>query len=335
MKLPTKSIFILLLFICLPGLVAAKQRIKLTTLAPKGSSFHKSLQRMASDWRKISEGELNVIIYPGGIQGGESAMVERMAINQTQAGLLTGTGLTEIEAAVTGLQVMPMMFNDLDEFDYVSEKIRPKLEQKMKEKGFIVLFWTDVGFVRFFTKEPALTPSDLQKLKLFTWAGAPKQAAVMKSAGFNIVPLETADILTSLQTGLIEAVPMPPFYALSGQVFGPAPHMIDLNWAPLIGAAVITEKSWKRIPDEFKPALLESAQKTGIVIKEAGRRESDLAVKAMQEKWNLQVHTVDEKTIEKWRSLSRQVYPDLRGNVVPASIFDEVESLVKEYRQLP
>ncbi len=290
---------------------------------------------MASDWRKISGGELNVIIYPGGIQGGESAMVERMAINQTQAGLLTGTGLSQIEPAVTGLQVMPMMFNDLDEFDYVSEKMKPKLEQKMKEKGFMVLFWTDVGFVRFFTKKPALTPDDFQKLKLFTWAGDPKQAAIMKSAGFNVVPLETADILTSLQTGLIEAVPMPPFYALSGQVFGPAPNMLDLNWAPLIGAAVITERSWKRIPDEFKPALLESAQKTGIAIREAGRRESNLAVKAMQEKWNLQVHPVDEQKMEQWQKVTKQFYPEIRGNLVPANIFDEVESLVKEYRRSP
>ncbi|MBL4574974.1 MAG: TRAP transporter substrate-binding protein DctP [Opitutaceae bacterium] len=335
MKLLTKLTLLLLLVACLPDFAAAKQRIKLTTLAPKGSSFHKSLQRMSSDWRKISGGQINIIIYPGGIQGGESAMVERMAINQTHAGLLSGTGLAEIEPSVKGLQIMPMMFNDLEEYDYVSEKIEPKLERMIRAKGFIVLFWTDVGFVRFFAKEPVLTPDDLKKLKLFTWSGDPKQASVMKSAGFNIVPLETADILTSLQTGLIEAVPMPPFYALSGQVFGPAPHMLDLNWAPLIGAAVITEKSWNRIPDEFKDAFLESAKKTGIAIKAAGRRESYLAIKTMHEKWNLQVHPVDQKIVEEWRNMCRQIYPDLRGKIIPEDIFDEVESLVKEYRALP
>ena len=86
---------------------AKRIRIKLTTLVPKSSSYHKALLRMGQEWKEASDGQIDLIIYAGGIQGGESAMVERMTINQTQASLLTGVGLADIERDVTGLQAMP------------------------------------------------------------------------------------------------------------------------------------------------------------------------------------------------------------------------------------
>ena len=133
---------------------ARKTRIKLTTLAPKGSSYHKALLQMGQEWKEASDGKIDLIIYAGGIQGGESAMVERMTINQTQASLLTGVGLADIERDVTGLQVMPMVFRSIEEFDYVSKRVYPGLEKSLREKGYIVLFWADAGFYPLFLENP-------------------------------------------------------------------------------------------------------------------------------------------------------------------------------------
>ena len=125
-SLTASALALALLTMGLPtGVGAQTHRIKLTTIAPRDSSYHKALQRMGQEWRRASGGTVEVIIYPGGIQGGEAAMVDRMRINQVQAALLTGTGLTEIEDAVAGLQNMPMVFRSLDELDYVSEQLRP------------------------------------------------------------------------------------------------------------------------------------------------------------------------------------------------------------------
>ena len=107
--------------------LGAAQRIKLTTLAPKGSSPHRALQKMGQAWREASGGAVDLIIYPGGIQGGEAAMVERMWINQSQAGLLTGVGLMEIEPTVSGLQNLPMMFRSLSNLRSVMSARLPML----------------------------------------------------------------------------------------------------------------------------------------------------------------------------------------------------------------
>jgi TRAP-type C4-dicarboxylate transport system substrate-binding protein len=306
--------------------------IKLTTLAPKDSSFHKSLLKMAQTWRQVSSGKVELIIYPGGIQGGESAMVQRMNIDQIQAGMLTVVGLSDIEKAVTGLQNLPMMFRNLDEVDYIGEKLQPMLEKRLQAKGYQVLFWADAGWVRFFSKEQALTPDDFRKLRIFTWAGNTEQQDIMKDARFKPVPLETAEIYTALSNGMIDASPTIPYHALYYQIYGPAPHMLELNWAPLVGAGVITKKAWDRIPAAYKAEFLKAAAQAGKEIRDSGRKEGDDAVKTMQGKWGLKVHPVPSDLETEWRMAAEQVYPKIRGTIVPADIFDEVQRLLKEYR---
>jgi len=165
--------------------------------------------------------------------------------------------------------------------DYVGEKLRPLLQERLAKKGFVVLFWSDAGWVRFFAKTPFRRPDELRRLKLFTWAGSPEQVEIYKSAGFNPVPLETADILPGLQTGLIEAVPAPPVFALAGQVDARAPYMLELNWAPLVGACVVRKETWEHIPADQREALLKAAAAAGAEIKANGRKESTEAVRAM------------------------------------------------------
>ena len=309
----------------------AELRVRLGTIAPKGSSSYKHLLAMGEKWRKAPGGGASLTIYADGTMGGEADMVGRMRIGQLQAGMLSGVGLAEIEHAVTGLQNLPMMFRSLEEVDYIGEKLQPMLEKRLLEKGFVVLCWGDAGWVRFFSKNPVFHPDDLRKAKLFVWSGQAKDVDIYKSAGFNPVPLETVDILPNLQTGLINAVPTPPFVALATQIDGPAPNMLELNWAPLVGATVITKKAWEAIPAPSREVVLQAAKEAGKLIKADNRRESAEAVEAMKKR-GLKVHRVTPELEAAWRQAAESVYPKIRGMMVPAEIFDEVVRLLKEYR---
>ncbi len=329
-------VFGLLAIAFAPGDARGEGRvIKLTTLAPKGSSYHRSLQRMGEAWRSPAGGGVDLVIYAGGIQGGEAAMVERLRIDQAQAALLTAKGLEEIEPAVSGLQNMPMMFRDLDEVDYIGQELRPRLERRMLDRGFVVLCWVDAGWVRFFSRTPVVRVDDLKRLKLFSWAGDTKTMDIMTRTGLKPVPLETSDILTGLETGLIDAAPMPPFFALASQIYRPAPHMLDLNWAPLVGALVVTRRAWDGLPGETRPVLARAAAEAGEEIRAAGRREGAESVATMQEKWGLKVHGVTPAIEAEWRKAAEGAYPAIRGTMVPAEIFDEIQRLLEEYRARP
>ncbi len=308
-------------------------RINLGTLAPRGSVYHQALQAMAEQWHK-SPGGVKLVVYPDGTQGSEADMVRLMNVEALQAGLLTAVGLSKIEPGVVGLQYTPMMFRDLRELDAVQEKLHPLLEKRLLDKGYVVLFWVDAGWIRYFSNQPLTVPEDLQRLKTFVWAGDVAQMDMMRKAGYRPVGLETGDILPGLKTGLIDTVAVPPIFALAGQLDINAPHMLDLNWAPLIGACVVKQSAWQKIPAATRAALLEAAAKAGTDIQASSRKESDLAVAAMKKR-GLKVHTITPEVEAKWRAGAEALYPEIRGHMVPPDIFDEVTRLVKSYRAAP
>lgn len=311
--------------------IAAPVKIRLGTLAPNGSSYYKHLQAMGEKWKRAPGGGATLTIYPDGQMGSEADMVRRMKLGQLQAGMVTTSGLAEIEPATAGLQTMPMVFRSLDEVDFVGEKLQPMLEKRLADKGFIVLFWSDTGWVRFFSKQPVVTPDDLKKTKLFVAAGRPADEDIYRSAGCNPVPLEVSDILPNLQTGLINAVPLPPSIALALQVDHAAPNMLDLNWVPLVGAAIVTKKTWDSIPSESRAAIRKAAVEAGQLIKADGRREGMESVEAMKKR-GLKVHAVTPEAEAQWKQIAEAAYPKIRGITVPAEIFDEVMNQLKIYR---
>ncbi len=325
---------LVLLFATLPVLDAAAQdavKIRLGTLAPRGTTWHRALLEMGEKWRAGQGVGATFIVYTDGSQGSEADMVRRMRVGQLNAALLSVVGLNDIDDSVTALQKMPMIFRSWEELDYVREKLRPTLEKRFLEKGFVVLCWGDAGWVRFFSKSPVTSPTDLRKLKLFAWAGDSAQADIMKALGYQPVVLEVADILPGLQTGMIAALPSSPFWALTLQFYTQADHMLDMNWAPLVGAVVITRKSWDGLSPAGQKALREAGEAAGAQLRAISRRENEEAVAAMKRR-GLKVHPVTPEAEAEWRRTAEQLYPMIRGTLVPADLFDEVQRLLREQR---
>jgi TRAP-type C4-dicarboxylate transport system substrate-binding protein len=257
-----------------------------------------------------------------------------MRVGQLNAALLSVVGLTEIDDSVAALQKMPMMFRSWEELDYLREKLRPGLEKRFHDKGFVVLFWGDAGWVRFFSKEPALRPADYRKMKVFAWAGDNPQVDIMKTLGYQPVVLEISDILPGLQTGMINMVPSTPFYALIGQFYNHAPYMLDMNWVPIVGAVVVTRKAWDAMTPSAQKALRQAGDAAGAELRAISRRENEESVEAMKKR-GLKVQPVSPELEAEWRKVAEQAYPMIRGNMVPAELFDEVQSLLREYRAGP
>lgn len=320
------------LFFLVPSLAAQSGGgvVKVGTLAPNGSALHKILVAMGARWAQTPGGP-TLRIYPGGITGGEADMVMKMKIGQIDAALITANGLAQIDRSVEALQSIPMLYRSLDEVDLVTQKIRPKLDRLLREEGFVVLFWGDLGWVHIFSKTPVTTPDDLRKLKLFTWAGDTQAFDLYKSFGFQPVALETADILPMLRTGMISAVAQPPAYALSAQSFSVANHMLQLDWAPLVGALVITERAWNRFPPATQAALAQAAGEAGLQMKKENRAASTAAIAAM-EKRGLRVTRPGDEVAAQWRKLAESAYPRIRGELIPADYFDEVRRILAESR---
>lgn len=310
---------------------AADKPLRIGTLVPKNSLYHRQLLEIGESWRAAQGGDGKYLVYPDGSQGGEAEMARRMRIGQLQGALLSVVGLREIEPSIAALQVMPLLFRNWEEVDYVREKMRPAMERKFLDKGFIVLTWGDAGWVRFFSKEAALRPDDYKKMKFFAWGSEPDQQGIMKSLGYTPVPLETTDILPAIQTGMINVVPATPYFALATQIYTSAPHMLEINWAPIVGALVVTKKAWDEMSPATQEALRSASEKAGIQLRAKARQEVEEAVDAMKKR-GLTVHRPNAEQMKEWTALAEQLYPRIRGTMVPAETFDEVMAHLKTYR---
>jgi len=309
----------------------ADKQLRIGTLAPKNSLYHRQLMELGEAWRTAQGGNAKYLVYPDGSQGGETDMVRRMRIGQLQGGLLSVVGLREIEPSIAALQNMPMMFKSWEEVDYVREKMRPAMEKRFLDKGFVVLAWGDAGWVRFFSKDPAFGPNDFKKMKFFAWGAEADQQEIMKSLGYTPVPLETADILPAVQTGMINAVPATPYFALATQIYTTASNMLDMNWAPVVGALIITKKSWDELSPEGQASVREAGTRAGIQLRAKARQEVDEAVDAMKKR-GLTVNKPNAEQIKEWNALAEWLYPRIRGKLVPAEQFDEVVAHLKAFR---
>jgi len=314
-----------------PGAEAATRQLRIGTLAPKNSLYHRQLQAVGEAWRTAQGGDAKYLIFPDGSQGGEAELARRMRIGQLQGALISVVGLREIEPSIAALQSLPLLFKSWEEVDYVREKMRAGMEKKFFDKGFVVLAWGDSGWVRFFSKEAAFRPADYLKMKFFAWGAESEQQEIMKSLGYTPVPLETSDILPAIQTGMISVVPSTPYFALASQIYNTAPNMLEINWAPIVGALVITRKAWDDMDDSAKQIVRSAGEKAGLAMRTQARAEVEEAVAAMKQR-GLVVNKPTAEQMKEWSALADKLYPRIRGHMVPAETFDEVFMHLKAFR---
>lgn len=309
---------------------AHAQTIKLGTLAPKGSPWWDILQDMGADWAAASDGGIKLRIYPGGSIGDETDMVRKMLIGQLQGAVLTSEGLGRIAPELRVLQ-LPLWYRSDEELDYVRAGILPELEVLFEKRGYKVLNWGDIGWIRLFTKAPAPAPVDLQSLKLFCWTGDQNICEAWRRQNFKPVPLAFTDIFSGLQSGMIEAVFTAPVPALSYQWFGLAPHMTDVKLFKMIGATVITAKAWRQIPEAIRPAVAKAATEAGRLNDIRIRGFEQESIEVMQS-YGLTVHPLDQDLRRQWEQRSQAAYPVLLDGLVPRELIAKAERLLAEYR---
>ena len=300
----------------------------MATLAPEGTEWHGLLVELGQQWKVVTDGDVRLRIYPGGVVGDERDMIRKMRIGQIHGAAISNEGMTEINPYFTTFY-MPMMYQSYDEVDFVRDRLSNELLNKTEENGFKILTMVDVGWAYWFSTEPIYTPDDLKNNKIFIWAGDYKSAQLYEKHGYQPVPLAMTDVLSGLQTGLVTSLGFNPLYALAQQLFGIADNMLDMKWGNLTAAIIIDLKTWNKIKPEYQESMLSVAKSIGDGFQQKNRYDSDKSVEVMK-KYGLKVNTPTPEQVKIWDELINSMGPDIRGSLIEENAFDKLMEIKKE-----
>jgi TRAP-type C4-dicarboxylate transport system substrate-binding protein len=310
---------------------AAALTIKLGSIAPSGSPWDDALRQIATQWSAISGGSVDIKIYPGGIAGDEDNMTRKMRIGQLNAAGMSGMGLCRVYSGILAVQ-LPLLVRTDDELRYVLDEMKPEFERELDAKGFKVVLWNKAGWAHFFSKRPVVHPDDLRAHKFFSYAGDADGIQAWKDAGFNPVPLSLTDLMTSLQSGMVDAFTTTPLSAAAYQWFALAPNMCAMKWAPLIGGVVVATATWQKIPADLQPKLLDAAQKIGISLQGQIDSADDKAIEAMK-KYGLVVNPVPPEAEKEWKAACEAAFAKIAGKSFDSKSYEQVKLLLETFRK--
>ncbi len=302
--------------------------VKFGTIAPEGSAWHDAILEIRQKWLELSNGQVELRIYAGGVLGDETEMVRKVQRRGLDGIAISGSGLPRIEETIGCLNI-PLLFDSYEQLDYVRDRISPEVEKRFEKRGFKILAWAEAGWVYFFTKRPVRTPDDLRQLRLWTTPGFPEFERLFSKFRLQVVPLPATDMLTSLQTGLIEAIDVPPLFALLDRSYQIANYMTDLKWSPLNAAMVLSLDSWNKFPQTLQQNFLDAAEDIVGRLRQTIRNAENKALEEMQAR-GLTVVELSDSEIELWRTEVVNTYAELPCKRERPEMFEKILGLHKE-----
>ena len=310
---------------------AQEYTIKFATLAPEGSTWLRVMREFDKAIREQSGGRLGFKMYAGGVAGDEKDVIRKIRLGQYQSGGFTGVGLGEVAKEVR-IMDSPFLFKNYDEVDFIVDKFDKNFEQSLEDGGFVLLGWAEVGFVYIYSDRPVSSPDDLKSMKVWMWEGDPIAQAAFQAIGVSPIPLSITDVMTSLQTGMIDAVYNSPLALIALQWFTRVKYMMGDPLADSQGAVIISKKVYDGLPKDLQDILIANGRKYFRQLTLASRAENAKAIETLKQK-GIQVTMPPKEVAAKFEETGRRARASLVGKLYPQQFLDEIQNALQSYRQ--
>lgn len=284
--------------------------IKIGTLAPDGSAWMEAARAGAVEVEKRTEGRVKFRFYPGGTMGNEQAMLRKMRIGQLHgAAVLSGT-LSTVEPALE-LYSRPLLFHTYDEVDAVRLELDPLLTAALESRGYICFGLVESGFAYLMSTRAVAGFSDLKGRKAWLPEGDVIGETVLREAGMVPVSLPLSDVLTGLQTGLVDVVAGPPVGAVALQWFTKAEFLVDLPVLYTYGSLIFSERAFSGVSEPDRAIVREVFED---VVRRLDReaRESNRAAREALVKQGVEIIEPAPAVEAEWQEVAGRANRQLR-----------------------
>ena len=306
---------------------AAGNKIRIATLAPRGSELDKYFKRINKGLKDATGGAWSIQFYPSGVAGDEKDVIRKMRVGQMDASIITTTGLSQIVREVAVLDA-PGVIRGYKQLERVRSQMKGEWEATFDKKGFKLLSWAEGGRYRWFSKKPITKPSDVKGMRPWLWPESHVLKEIYKTIGANPVPLGVPEVYGGLQTGMIDTIVATGIAAVGLQWHSNLGYVTKESTGILNLAMVMTNEKWAGVPKQVQDYLQTQVQHFVEKEAEGTRQSDDKAIKKLLKR-SYKLTSFSAAGKKEFDDMSAKVRKRLTGRIYPKALLDKVQSLAK------
>jgi TRAP-type C4-dicarboxylate transport system substrate-binding protein len=321
------------LLILMAGVAHAQRpvRLKVATLAPEGTFWMEEARRASDEISRRTDGRVALRLYPGGTMGSDDMVLRKMRIGQLHGGAVLTGSLSRLDPDVE-LYNLPLLFRSYDEVDHVRRRMDHRLIGELVDDGLVSFGLIETGFVYLMSSKAIRTFAELEGRKAWVPENDPIGKAIVDALGLAPVPLSISDVLTGLQTGLVDTVAAPPVGAVALQWFTKTPFVTDLPITYVYGSFVLTERALEQIGDVDRVVVREVLVGLASELDRRTRTDNEQAREALQRQ-GVTFVTPTPETEARWEEVAAEATELLiERQDYDREILAELRRLLEEYR---
>ncbi len=305
--------------------------LKIASIAPEGSSWMKDMRAGAKEVKERTEGRVIFKFYGGGIQGNDRQVRRKMRTGQLNGGAFSSGGLNGFQKDAD-IFSLPMMFNTIEEARYVRDRLEPELRQRLEDAGYVNFGFATAGFGYMMSNKPLASLADLKGQKIWTPEGDPAGYAALRALGVAPVTMPITDVMTGLQTDLIDSVAVPPVGALVFQWHTRLNYITEIPVAYVYAAMLIDKRAFSKLAPEDQAVVREVMEGIYQKFDRSGVSDSRNAMQALLES-GMKMVTPDKAEVSHWREIVLESHRALaRKGVFDIHMLEQMEALLVEFR---
>ncbi len=278
---------------------------KIATISPDGTFWMKQMRAGAEEIKEKTHGRVKFKFYPGGVMGNDESVMRKIRIHQLHGGAMTNSVLEQISPNVA-IYGLPFVFSSLEQSDEIRKTTDQQLIKDIEDNGFISFGIAKGGFTYLMSKHPVDTLDALKDLKPWVPEGSEVGYAVYEHAGVSPISLPLSDVLTGLQTNLIDTIITSQIGALALQWHTGIKYIVDLPLTYLIASLIIDKKAFDKLSEADQAVVREVMSGVYKRIDEQNRLDSINARQALKNQ-GIEFISLSQEEVEKWHAVGDQV----------------------------
>lgn len=318
------------LLLCLLPLPALAVTLKIATVAPEGTAWMQAFRQGAEEIKARTAGRVEFRFYPGGVMGNDKSVLRKIRVGQLHGGAITGGGLAEIHPD-SQVYSLPFVFHSLDEVDFVRERMDARIMQGLEQEGFTGFGISEGGFAYLLSTRPVVELDELKARKVWVPEGDAISYTAFQSVGVHPISLPLTDVLTGLQTGMIDTVAASAVGAIALQWHTRVKYLTDEPLIYLYGSLVIASKAFNKLKAEDQQVVREVFSRVMQEMNAQNRRDDAQARAALQQQ-GIQIMNLAQES-GSWHGMVEATTRQLaEKNIFSPEILDQLQAAISAYR---